>query len=287
MSPVLLYFASGESLYSGAALLLLATLTGFLRESISLRRVRNVSAWLGLILVVMSATPLPWAGVVVFFLFFGLWYLAWNSVFAAKFRVGSAIALLALIVSICVAEYPCRKLPELRRLQADHIAIIGDSISAGIDPRIPAWPFFLQQATGIRVRNLSQAGATISDAIKMTQHLTDEDRLVLIEIGGNDLISGRSADQFAGSLDSLLSHLSIPGRTVVMMELPLLPHRIGYGQVQRQLAKKYGVYLIPKRYFARVISGANATSDGLHLSDEGSRRMAQLVAKVITPRESQ
>jgi len=32
-----------------------------------------------------------------------------------------------------------------------------------------------------------------------------------------------------------------------------------------------------------VISGANATSDGLHLSEEGKRRMAQLVAEVIPP----
>jgi len=281
VNAVVLYFASGESLYSGASLLVLAILTGFLRETVALRRSRNLLAWLGLILIVMSATPLPWAGVVVFFLFFGLWYLAWNSTYASKFCVGSAIALIALMVCMCVMEYPFRKLPELTSPPGDHIAIVGDSISAGIDPRVPAWPFFLQQAMGIRVRNLSQAGATTSDAIKMAQRLADEDRLVLIEIGGNDLISGRSTDQFAGSLDSLLSHLSIPGRTVVMMELPLLPHRIGYGHAQRRLAKKYGVSLIPKRYFARVISGANATSDGLHLSQEGNRRMARLIAKVI------
>ncbi len=72
-----------------------------------------------------------------------------------------------------------------------------------------------------------------------------------------------------------------------MMELPLLPQRIGYGQAQRRLARKYGVHLVPKRYFARVISGANATSDGLHLSEEGSRRMAQLVAEVIGQDQSE
>jgi len=283
VNPVLLYFASGESLYAGAALLLLATLTGFLGKTRSLRRVRNVLAWLGLILIVMSATPLPWAGVVVFFLFFSLWYLAWNSTYAAKFRVGSAIALVALVVCICVMEYPFRRLPELKSQMGDHLTIIGDSISAGIDSRIPPWPLFLQQETGLRVRNLSLAGATTSDAINMAQQLVGDDHIVLIEIGGNDLISGRSTDQFMASLDSVFSHVSIPRRTVIMMELPLLPHRIGYGQVQRRLARKYGVYLIPKRYFARVISGANATSDGLHLSEEGKRRMAQLVAEVIPP----
>lgn len=281
MNPVLLYFASGESLYSGAAVLVLAILTGFLRATITLHRSRNVLAWLGLILIVLSATPLPWAGVAVFFLFFGLWYLAWNSTYAAKLRVGSAIALIALIVCIFVMEYPFRRLPKLRRPPGNQIAIVGDSISAGIDLRAPAWPFLLQQETGIRVRNLSQAGATTSDAIKVAQQLRGEDSLILVEIGGNDLISGLSAEQFARSLESLLSQVSIPGRTVIMMELPLLPHRIGYGQVQRRLVKKYGIYLIPKRYFAHAISGADATSDGLHLSGEGRRRMAQLVAEVI------
>ena len=260
---------------------MLAILTGFLRQTITLHRGRNVLAWLGLVLVVMSATPLPCVGVVVFFLFFGLWYLAWNLTYAAKFRFGSAIALAAVIVCICVMEYPFRKLPELRRPAGDRIAIVGDSISAGIDLRVPSWPSLLQQEMGVRVRNLSQAGATTNDAIRMTQKLAEEDHLVLIEIGGNDLISGRSTEQFAGSLESLLSHVSIPGRTIIMMELPLLPDCIGYGLVQRQFARKYAVYLIPKRYFARVISGANATSDGLHLSADGSRRMAQLVAGVI------
>lgn len=173
------------------------------------------------------------------------------------------------------------KTPPTERTSGRSLAIIGDSISAGIDPRVPAWPLLLQQQTGIRVRNLSLAGATTSDAIKMAQQLVGEDHLVLIEIGGNDLISGRSTDEFARSLENLLSYVSIPGRTVILMELPLLPHWIGYGQVQRRQAKKYGVYLIPKRYFAHVISGASTTSDGLHLSKEGNRRMAQVVAGVI------
>jgi lysophospholipase L1-like esterase len=58
---------------------------------------------------------------------------------------------------------------------------------------------------------------------------------------------------------------------------------IAYGRIQRGLAAKYGVWLIPKRFFAEVIGGANATSDGLHLSNEGTRRMAALVALALSP----
>src|SRR5260370_32740782 len=75
----------------------------------------------------------------------------------------------------------------------------------------------------------------------------------------------------------------MPGRTMVMFELRLLPQKIAYGQIQRRLAEKYGVWLIPKRCFVEAIGGANATSDGLHLSESGAHRMAMLVAQVLSP----
>jgi hypothetical protein len=66
-----------------------------------------------------------------------------------------------------------------------------------------------------------------------------------------------------------------------MFELPLLPHKIGYGRAQRRLAQKHNVHLIPKRYFIHVLTGADATSDGLHLSQSGAHRMASLVATLL------
>jgi lysophospholipase L1-like esterase len=117
----------------------------------------------------------------------------------------------------------------------------------------------------------------------MTVNLEPQDRVLLIEIGGNDLIAGSPSGQFSRSLEAILQKVTAPGHTVVMFELPLLPDRIAYGQIQRRLAKKYGVWLIPKRYFTYVIGGANATSDGLHLLPEGTRRMATLVAQVLAP----
>lgn len=88
---------------------------------------------------------------------------------------------------------------------------------------------------------------------------------------------------FGQGLDVLLSKLAVPGRTLVMFELPLLPHKIAFGQIQRRLAATYGVSLIPKRFFIDVIGGANATSAGLHLSNAGARRMAVLVSTVLSP----
>jgi len=68
-----------------------------------------------------------------------------------------------------------------------------------------------------------------------------------------------------------------------MFELPLLPHKIGFGQMQRRLSEKYVVFLIPRHSFTRVLSGADATSDGLHLSESGARTMSALVAQTLWP----
>jgi len=77
--------------------------------------------------------------------------------------------------------------------------------------------------------------------------------------------------------------LTGPRRTIVMFELPLIPTRIAFGRIQRRLAEKYGVRLIPKRYFAQVVSGADATSDGIHLNQTGMQRMSRLVVQVLLP----
>jgi hypothetical protein len=87
-------------------------------------------------------------------------------------------------------------------------------------------------------------------------------------------LSGPSTDFFL---------IRVLGRTVVMFELSLLPNKIAFGQIQRRLATKCGVYPIPKRFFVDVMSGANSTSDGLHLSNTGTRRMAALVVRALSP----
>ena len=284
MNPVFLYLASGESLYLGAALLLAAVAIGHLNDRRMLRS-RNVAAWTGLALIIMACPPFRWLIYATFLAMFALWYFASNSVvFPKAFRIATAVTLILFLVCGIVFEFSHRQLPEiLFGPVSDHLVVIGDSISAGLDRRAGPWPTLFQQMTGVQVRNLAQAGATSTDAIKMASKVTPGDGVVLIEIGGNDLLAGVPPEQFERSLKTIFQDLTGPRRTIVMFELPLIPNRISYGQVQRRLAAKYGVRLIPKRYFAQVVSGADATSDGIHLTQTGMQRMSNLVARVLLP----
>ena len=191
--------------------------------------------------------------------------------------------LLVVLPALAAMELRHRRMPAVEGEPSDHLVVIGDSISAGLDARVAPWPVIMERATGVQVRNLSRPGATMTDGLALADGVTHEDHLILIELGGNDLIAGGPSDVFARGLEALLAKLAASGRTVVMFELPLLPFRIAYGQIQRRLAAKYGVPLIPKRYFTGVIAGKDATLDGLHLTDAGARRMALVVAQALSP----
>jgi lysophospholipase L1-like esterase len=287
MSRTALYFASGESLYLGATLLLLAAVAPTFLKRAWMLRIRNVVAWVALILMVIACPPFSIIVDLIFVGAFVLWIITSNqatpSPTSARLQRGSTVVLVALLLVLTAIEFSHRRMPKIGGSASDHLVVIGDSISSGIDPRLQAWPLVLQQTCGVEIRNLARPGAQVSEGLLIAKGLTDNDHLVLIEIGGNDLLMGVSSDEYGKALDALLSKVVAPNRTVLMFELPLLPNKIAYGQIQRRLSAKYHVFLIPKRFFAQVIGDANATTDGLHLSASGAHRMARLVAQVLSP----
>jgi lysophospholipase L1-like esterase len=283
MSRIAWYFASGESLYLGAVLLaLVAVAPAFLKRT-WLLGVRNVVASIALAFIVMACPPFAFVVDVIFLAVFLLWFITSNQSSARRLQRGSTVVLTVLLFVLTTIEFSHRRMPRITGTPSDHLVVIGDSISSGIDPHLQAWPLVLQQTCAVDVRNLARPGARVSEGLLMARDLTDSDHVVLIEIGGNDLLMGVSSDEYGKGLDALLSKLTAPNRTVLMFELPLLPNKIGYGQIQRRLSAKYRASLIPKRYFAQAIGDAGATTDGLHLSGSGARRMAALVAQVLSP----
>jgi lysophospholipase L1-like esterase len=284
VDPVLLFFASGESLYPGAVLLL----ASMLHSSVSLQPLviwfRRLGLWIGLAFVIMASPPQPWCVDALLGFLFVAWLIAgtrkekgWSRV-----RVATTFLFTVFIFVVLIVEFLHRRPLTIQGARSDHLVVIGDSMSAGLGTRVRPWPEVMREKTGAVVANLSKSGATMRDGLAMAERVTQQDHLVLIELGGNDLIAGESSAEFERSLESVLARMSLPGRTIVMFELPLLPQMVNYGRVQRRLATKYSVWLIPKRYLTSVISGKDATSDGLHLTDVGARRMATLVSQVLS-----
>jgi len=133
----------------------------------------------------------------------------------------------------------------------------------------------------VDVVNLAEAGSMLVHATSQVERVTAIRALVLLEIGGNDLFAKTPPPEFERGLEVLLQRAQAPGRQLVMLELPLPPFANEYGVVQRRLARKHGAILIPKRFFARVLAGDGNTTDGLHLSAKGHRKMAETIWRLL------
>jgi acyl-CoA thioesterase-1 len=161
------------------------------------------------------------------------------------------------------------------------MVVIGDSLSAGINDGVDIpWPTRLDEIALVNVSNNALAGATCRSAINQLDGLPKQ-CVVIVEIGGNDLLGGRSASEFRADLDALLAEIQSPGREVVMFELPLPPFFNGYGYAQRELADKHNVALIPRRLLASVLFTEDATLDSIHLSNDGHHELADRVASFL------
>lgn len=282
---MLLIFGSGLAFFLGLTLVLAAVAASFGRWR-GWGACSTVLAALGLIVVVLSGTPLP------------VWYYAFASALTAfwmvcarsktshiqRWRRGLAAAVAVTWVLAALYELQFHFMPDLQAVTSRRLYLFGDSLAAGVnDNTAKNWPELLASAHQLNLENYSRAGATTAMALRSAREASFSEGVVLLEIGGNDLLGSTSVEQFERDLDALLQQVSQPGVQVAVFELPIPPLHNGYGSVQRRLAAKYYVSLIPKRVLASVIAAEGATIDSLHLSAEGHREMADAAWNVMGP----
>jgi acyl-CoA thioesterase-1 len=284
MSWIIYFFGSEAAFFVGVALeLVSAALFSFYRRRWSVS-VSTLFAVIGLILIVLSAVPLPYwlyavAGLVSLF-----WLVAERVERQIFQKSRSYLRLAAMILWSVTAlmEIPYQIRPRLEAASRPTLYIFADSVTAGMgDASVETWPKLLAQSHSINVQDHSQMGAKVRSMLRKTEGLSLGDGIILLEIGGNDLLGSTSASDFERDLDQLLAKLCAPGRVVLMFELPLPPFSNQYGRAQRRLASKYGVKLIPKRIFVSVLTTDGATVDSVHLTKRGHELMLDTVWSLI------
>ncbi len=290
MSGIAFHFASGDAFFTGAALIAAVCVAAILRRKRAARRWEQLVCLMGCILIAFSATPfslwfyIGWGGFAV------LWWVARcrGSDLRTLRQISATAMLSTLMLFITILSigyelsYRFSIAPRLKAGVHSSVAIIGDSISAGmLGPKEQTWPKQFKEQYHVQVLDVSAAGATVRSAIKQAEKIPDDTSLVVVEIGGNDVLGPTTANAFEDDLDKLLQKLYRPGHQLVMLELPLPPFYNAFGRTQRTLANRYDVALISKRDFASVLASNGTTLDGLHLSDKGHRLMADMIWKHI------
>ncbi|MEZ6059870.1 MAG: GDSL-type esterase/lipase family protein [Planctomycetaceae bacterium] len=282
MSAFVLHIASGQVFFTGVALLLSGL---WLTRRIQRRSGQRLSAlllFLGLVGVAISSTPFP----------LPFWIVGSLLVILAsrqKFRVRRRWLMPATIGFWLLAagyEATWQRTPHLPRDIAAKelpVVVLADSVTAGLgEGEAVTWPKQIQETSKLTVIDLSHVGETVASALRRARDAEIPDEaVVVLELGGNDILGSTPVDRFEEDLDALLTFISRPGRCVFLMELPLPPFCNKWGIVQRRLAKRHNVKLIPKHRFAAVFAGKTSTLDSIHLSQEGHDRMAAIVREVL------
>jgi acyl-CoA thioesterase-1 len=285
MSWVIYLFGSGLVFFLGVGFVVagLATFSCCRRQH--WRVLASLCAVLGLLLVGLSATPLPYWLYAIVGTVTLVWLVAERRMQGGLFERRKLLrGLLVVVWTVAVAlELPNHWTTTVAASGRPTLYIIGDSVTAGMGGEKETWPRLLADHHSVEVVDLAKVGATAASALRQAEGLPSEGGLILLEIGGNDLLGSTSAADYERDLDNLLERVCIPGRAVLMFELPLSPFCNEYGRAQRQLASRYGVVLIPRRVFASVLTGEGATLDSVHLDRRGHERMAEVVWSVIEP----
>lgn len=286
-------FSSGDAFFVGTALIALGRAATWRFRTHRAARWLRLLTVLGVIFFASSVMPLPWW-------LYALCLIPPLVSLNVPFRTDGQtrwprilrrsqplveILLLASITTELIERYRLYAAP-LDTFPSE-VHVVGDSLSAGIaDEQEHLWPSLLASEWHVPVINHARAGATTASAFRQAEEIECDDCLVLIEIGGNDLLSGRNSQQLEADLDRLLVRLSTPHRMLVMFELPVPPIPGGYefARAQRRLAHRHAVRLIPRREFANALLTAGATSDGLHLSMSGHRAIANIVNRWLLSR---
>jgi acyl-CoA thioesterase-1 len=279
MNFLVYHIASGQSFFTGVALIIVAAVV-FMRSKPIAKRIGVVAFLVGVIAIAISSTAIPYwyyavaIGITVAWAVSG-WFNRWLR--------WTSFALIAVWAIAAAIEAPWLIAPTLKPAPSRTVTVIGDSITAGLGgyDQNERWPEILAREHGLDVQDISRAAETSASALKRAKDFGIHSSVVILEIGGNDLLGSVPSAQFARDLDSLLAQVCAPGRQVLMFELPLPPLNQEYGRIQRSLACKYNVSLVPKRILLSVLAANDSTVDTIHLTSAGQRRMAASVWELL------
>ena len=188
----------------------------------------------------------------------------------------------ALIVALILAG--CSDDPKLPRLAADDVIVaFGDSLTYGTGADTQAaYPAVLSTLVGHPIINAGEPGETTTEAIaRLPQVLTQHHpKLVLLCLGGNDMLRQQPAAAITENLRTLIRAIQASGASVVLIGVPE-PKLFGsapafYADIADELKLPY-----EGEVFNEVLRNPSLKSDPIHANAQGYQLVAQRLAALL------
>jgi lysophospholipase L1-like esterase len=192
----------------------------------------------------------------------------------ASFGVVAVVMLLGLFVG-------CARSPKIRPLPADAVIVaFGDSLTAGYGAEAGQdYPSVLARLSGWRVINAGVPGELSATGLARLPGVLEEHRpaLVLLCHGGNDILTGNSAETIMANLDTMIRLCREAGADVVLLAVPQKGLRLKPAPFYAEVAERNGARLA-EDVIVHVLGKNALKSDYVHPNAEG---YAQIAAAVL------
>lgn len=185
--------------------------------------------------------------------------------------------------AVLVGTAACDTAPRLAAVAPGQTVLaLGDSVTHGTGAGPSEdWPSLVAQATGWQVVNAGVPGDTAQLAQQRLAPLLEAHRpaLLILEIGGNDLLRRRPPAEVKADLRAMLHTARAAGVATVLVAVPeptllgALAGRVRDAELYAEVAKEEGVALVPE-VLAQVLSEPAWRADPIHPNAAGYRRLA-------------
>jgi len=163
-----------------------------------------------------------------------------------------------------------------------NVIAFGDSLTEGyrVDPG-QGWPEQLSAIVGRPILNRGVSGNTTGDALERLERdvLAQDPRVVLVCLGGNDMLRRMPADQQFDNLRTIVRRIQDKGALVVLIgtEGFKILSNVDYGDRYEALARETGSVYVPD-LMKGVLTDPALMVDQIHPNARGYAKIARRIA---------
>ncbi len=187
--------------------------------------------------------------------------------------------LLLLLLASC--GRPAAEVPHLRN-PGKTIVCLGDSITSGVGAEPgKAWPDLLAARLQVEVVNAGVPGNTAEEGLaRVDQALGENPWLVIVELGGNDILRQVPPERTEAALRAILDRLLDAGVVPLLVEMEA-PFAGRYNDVFERLAASYESIPRVEDTLGEILVDPALKSDPIHPNGRGHEVLAAAIAEEV------
>lgn len=187
-----------------------------------------------------------------------------------------------LAISPIILMMACSDTPKAVALpKGSKVVALGDSLTFGYGAdKGQDYPSVLAELTGWQIDNMGVNGDTTANVLdRLDAVVAKLPQLVLLGIGGNDVLRRVNASQTKANLVSIINQLQAKQISVILIAQPHLSASALFGKasdnpIYKEVADELKVPLLEKAW-SKILSDDKLKSDQIHANAQGYAKFAQ------------